>query len=480
MADARPVPLIVDCDRTLTRADMAIEACVRFGKQHWTHWFILMWWMLTGRAAMKTQLARACPVDAGRLPVNASVTAIIDEARRDGRPVILASAGHRRNLSRVARTLGPFDAVIGSSRRGNAKGRAKLDAIRAIIGDAPFDYVGDSKADRILWRAARIAYTVGAGTGATDERRLEQPTPVWRALIKAMRPHQWAKNALVFVPLLTAGLIGDGEAVLRAALAFVLLSLLASSVYLVNDTLDIEADRAHRTKYKRPIASGALPIPVALAAAALFVAVALGGALIGLGLPGTLALGGYFILTVAYSFYLKSTVIADVVALAMLYTVRLVIGAAAIGVPVSGWLLLFSMFFFLSLAYLKRYIELRQATGPDHRLLGGRGYAPSDVDIVAISGVSSGMVSLLVVALFAEAMAKDGSYASGGLLWLLVLPLLYWLNRVWMMARRGEVDGDPVAFAIRDRKSILLGVIILAIVAAAKFVPAGWWSGLGS
>lgn len=474
-ADRTPahVALIIDCDRTLTPADMAIESMVRVARRGPRAFLMLLWWLLTGRAAVKARLARVDPVDAARLPVRPEVAALMAEARADGRPVILASAGHRRNLARVARATGPFDAIIGTSGRHNAKGTGKLAAIRAMLGEAPFDYVGDAAADRPIWAAARTAYTVGVSTGCAHEVRLHQPRQLWRALLKAMRPHQWAKNALVFVPVLTAGLVGDWLADARALLAFLLLSLLASSVYLVNDTLDIDADRAHRTKHKRPIASGDLPVPHALAAALLFAAGSMGTAWWLLGPPAFLALGVYFALTVAYSVFLKATMIADVIALACLYTIRLVIGAAAVGVPVSGWLLLFSIFFFLSLAYLKRYIELRSAAGPDHALLGGRGYVPADTDIVAISGIAAGMVSLLVIALFAEAMAADGGYASGRMLWLLVLPLLYWLNRVWLMARRGQVDGDPVAFAIRDPKSIVVGAIVLGIVAVAKFVPLG-------
>ncbi len=474
VSDLRPVPLIVDCDRSLTRADVAIESLVRVARRGWLSLLAVIGWLFTGRAKIKTRLARLDPVDAQALPIRPEVAALMAAARQEGRPVILASAGHRRNLLRIARVHGPFDAVIGSTTRTNVKGARKLAAIHALIGPGqPFDYVGDSAADRVLWRSARTAYTVGMPTGGANEVRLFTPKPLWRAFLKAMRPHQWAKNALVFVPLLTAGLLGNMALDARALLAFVLLSLLASSVYLVNDVLDIDVDRRHKTKCRRPIAAGDLPVPHALIGALLLAGGSLAVAGWLLGPQALAALLLYLALTVAYSFWLKATMIADVITLASLYTIRLVIGAAAVGVAVSSWLLLFSIFFFLSLAYLKRFIELRDASGPDHALLGGRGYAPSDADIVAMNGIGAGLVSLLVIALFAEAMASDGSYASGRLLWLLVLPLLYWLNRVWMMARRGQVDGDPVAFAIRDRKSIAVGLMVLAIVAVAKFVPLG-------
>ena len=471
VARTSAVPLIVDCDRTLTRADVAIESMVRVARRGVYEFLQLLGWLLSGRAVSKARLARVDPVKADALPIREEVATLIADARADGRPVILASAGHRRNLERIARRHGPFDLIIGTRGRANAKGRGKLAAIRDAIGDTPFDYVGDATADRPIWAAARRAYTVGVATRSPSEVRLSQPRAFWRVMLKAMRPHQWAKNALVFVPLLTSGRIGEVPFDLRALVAFVLLSLLASSVYLVNDVLDIDADRAHRTKHSRPIASGDLPIPHALGVAALFAFGSLAASLWLLGAQALLAMLAYFAMTVAYSFWLKATMIADVIALACLYTMRLIVGAAAVGVAVSGWLLLFSLFFFLSLAYLKRYIELREAKGPDTALLSGRGYVPADVDIVAISGIAAGMVSLLVVALFAENMASDGDYASGRLLWLMVVPLLYWLNRVWMMARRGQVNGDPVAFAVRDPKSIILGGILVAIFAIAKFVP---------
>lgn len=470
VVDSGRVALVVDCDRTLTCADMGTESLVRVARRGLWPFLQLMWWMLSGRAAVKTRLARLDPVDAARLPLHAPVVALIDEARAAGRPVILASAGHRRNLSRVARAHGPFDALIGSNGRHNAKGAAKLAAIRAHLGDAPFDYVGDSAADRAIWPAARTAYTVGVATGHANEVRLAKPASAARALLKAMRPHQWAKNALVFVPLLTAGLALDPAAIIKACIAFAALSLLASGVYLVNDLLDIDADRAHVKKSRRPLASGALTIPQAIVAAALLTIVAVAATWFWLGWPATLALAAYLALTLAYSFWIKAIMVADVVMLALLYTIRLVVGAAAIMVAISTWLLLFSIFFFLGLAFLKRYIELSQSNAPAHAMLGGRGYVGSDADIVAISGIAAGMVSLLVVALFAEAMRGTGQYASPQLLWLLILPLLYWQSRVWMMARRGEVDGDPVAFAIKDRRSIALGVVMVGIVGAAKFL----------
>ena len=465
-------PLVVDLDRTLITGDVAMEAMVSQAKHGLLAILILLLTLLCGRARLKSLLARRAPVDPACLPYRPAVLTLIAQARAEGRRTILASAAHERNVRRIAAHLGLFDAIIASTARQNTKGPAKLTALRALIADTPFDYVGDAPADRPLWRAARIAYTIDAPTHTAQEHRLAPAHRPLRALIQAARPHQWAKNALVFVPLASSGLLASAAADGRSALAFAAMSLIASSVYLFNDLLDIDADRAHPKKRHRPLASGALPIPLALLACCATAACGLGIAW-RLGMPSFSAMACYFALTLAYSMRLKAAMIADVLTLACLYTIRIIAGAAAIAVPISSWLLLFSVFFFLSLGYLKRYVELRASLREAHELLSGRGYTGSDTDIVATSGIAAGMVSILILVLFAEAMAKTGTYATPQLLWLLPLPLLYWLNRIWMMGRRGQVDSDPVAFAITDRKSLTITALIALILITAKFAPLG-------
>ncbi len=464
------VALVVDLDDTLIRGDVAVEALIR-ALRRLSLVFAILRGLLAGPAGIKTLLARRMPVDASRLCYREEVLALIAAARGAGRPVILATAAHWRTARRVAAAVGPFDAVIASDRRHNLKGTAKLAAIQAHLGGQAFDYVGDSPADRPIWRAARTAYTVGVDTGMTGQVRLAEAPGTLRMLVKAARPHQWAKNILVLVPLITSGELTQPAQVARGLIAFVCLSLIASSIYLVNDVLDIDADRGHARKRYRPIARGGLSIPTALVAAIGGVTLGLVAGALLLGSTSVVALAGYCALTLAYSVRLKAAIIADVLTLACLYTIRIIVGIAAIAVPVSFWLLLFSIFLFLSLGYLKRYVELRGSARAAHELLSGRGYIPSDEGIVAMNGVAAGMVSILVLALFAEAMARGNSYASPALLWLLPLPLLYWLNRIWMMGRRGEVDSDPVAFALTDRTSLTVGAILAAILLAAKFIP---------
>lgn len=469
----KPVPLFVDVDGTLVRADLSLESFVRIARSGIAALIAVLSWLIAGRAVAKTLAARRDRIDPARLPYRPEVLRLIDEAKADGRPVILASASHGRHIRGIADHLGLADPVIATRGRSNLKGPAKLAAIRARIGaDAPFDYVGDSRADTCLWREARQGWSVGHVPAGSTVARLGDPRRgAVRTIVKAMRPHQWAKNALVVVPAMTSGQFTNPAVLLTAVAAALLMSLIASSIYLLNDLLDIDADRAHRTKWKRPLAHGDLTIPAALGLSLLLAAIGpAGGWWLG-GPELMLWFFAYMAITTAYSFRLKAVMVGDAIVLASLYTIRIWIGAIAIGVALSFWLLLFSVFLFLSLAYLKRYVEMRDAIEPE-RLLSGRGYVGGDLDVVMMSGISAGMVAILVLALFAHDPATAANYAQPQMLWLLCLPLLYWLNRIWIMARRGEVEGDPVAFAIKDRRSLLVGAVTGGIFMVALYGPA--------
>lgn len=472
MVDKERVPLFVDVDGTLTRADISLESFVAYARRGVFHAMRLVLWLIAGRAFAKTMVARDMRIDPARLPYRQEVLDLIAAARAEGRPVILASASHWTNIRRIARHLDLNAWVIGTRGRDNRKARGKLLAIRQALGEeALFDYIGDSRADLCLWSAARRGWTVGHEPRSVPVGKLAASPPSrsrLRILLKAMRPHQWSKNGLVLVPLFTSGMMISPLAVLKALAAMLCMSLIASSIYLLNDMLDIDADRAHRTKYRRPIAHGDLSIPAAAGLSALLGIIGLAGGLALGGWPLAGVLAAYILLTCAYSFRLKAVMVADVIALASLYTVRLWVGAVAIGVPLSFWLLLFSVFLFLSLAYLKRYIELRDVVDDPLRLLKGRGYVPNDLQVVMVSGVAAGIVSILVLALFANDLSTAHAYKMPHLLWLICLPLLYWINRIWMMAWRGEVDGDPVAFAVRDPYSIIVGIICVALFVAAQ------------
>lgn len=472
IAAGETVPLFVDVDGTLTRADISLESFVRVARSGVVALLMLLLWLLRGRAVAKTMAARRDPIDPARLPYSQEVLDLIAAAKAQGRPVILASASHWRNIGRIARHLGLSDPIMATRGRANLKGSAKLAAIRERVGPGgQFDYVGDCKADICLWREARQGWSVGYVPARSSVERLGGTRPsLSRVLLKAMRPHQWAKNALVLVPAITSGQFTQPKVLFTALAAALLMSLIASSIYLLNDLLDMDSDRAHRTKWKRPLAHGDLAIPHAIGLSVLLASAGLvGGWLLG-GAQLTFWLLAYMAITTAYSFRLKAVMVGDAIVLASLYTIRIWIGGVAIGVPLSFWLLLFSVFLFLSLAYLKRYIEMRDAPEP-YRLLSGRGYVGGDLDVVMMSGISSGMVAILVLALFANDPTTAAHYAVPELLWLLCLPLIYWMNRIWMMARRGQIEGDPVAFAIADRRSIVVGIVMICIFILALHGP---------
>lgn len=469
-ADANQCPLVVDLDGSLTVADVTLESFVRFVRLAPLNILLLGWWLLRGRAFAKVMVARRAPVDPATVPFRPEVLALIATARDEGRPVILASGSHHRNVTRIARASGLFDHAFGTTARGNLKGLAKLARLQAMTGDRGFDYVGDCRADIPIWAASRRAYSTHFRPEARVEPLVAEPASPLRALVKSLRPHQWTKNALVLVPLATSGLLFDVPAIVAAALAALLFSAVASAIYQINDCLDIDADRAHPKKRLRPLAAGIVSLPMALAVAGILLSGAFLIAWLALPLVFSGVLAAYLALTLAYSFRLKAVMTLDVIALGSLYTLRIIAGAAAIGVSVSFWLLVFSIFFFLSLGYLKRYTELAFATDPA-KLLSGRGYVGSDLDVVLSAGMSAGMVSVLVMGLYVEDMKNTGPYAAPDLLWGLALALLYWINRIWMMARRGEVDGDPVAFAIRDRRSIAVGAIVGLLFLAARYWP---------
>jgi 4-hydroxybenzoate polyprenyltransferase len=461
-------PLYVDLDHTLIAADVSLENWLTFAKRGLGSALLLCWWLLRGRAYAKSMVARRVPVNPATLPYRTEVLEIVRTARAEGRRVVLASGSHQRHVGRVARHLGLFDAAVGTVSRRNLKGRTKLAWIDRDAG-GPFDYIGDSRADRPIWSAAHDGLTLGHDPRQPNVRPVAHGrTPLWKAVLRAMRPHQWAKNALIGVPLATSGLWIEPVEILRTGLAFVLFSLAASGVYLINDLFDIDADRVHRVKHRRPIASGALPIPIAIALGVALLTLPFIVSVFTLGLAFAAVLGAYLIITTAYSLRLKQVMTLDVIVLACLYTIRIFAGGVAVGIPVSSWLLTFAIFFFLSLAYLKRYTELAITTQSPNRLLSGRGYVGSDVEIVMMSGIASGMVSILVLAQFIHSASPTYLHGTPDLLWGLCLVLLYWLSRAWMMARRGQVSGDPIAFAITDRRSIVLGAIALAIMLAGQ------------
>ncbi len=457
MTPSKEPVLFVDLDGTLVATDLLHESFLAAFRR--SPWVALqsVGWLLRGRACLKEELASRGVVDVASLPYREPVLEFLREERARGRRIVLATASWRGLADEVARHLGLFDAVLATSREGNLKGADKARRLREHCGAEPFDYVGDSRADLHVWRAARHAYVVGGMVGrmpgdiAVTRAFASPPNGLAPAAWRALRPHQWAKNLLLFLPLVAAHRLVDPAALASAAIAFVAFCLVASSAYLLNDMTDLQADRAHPRKRARPIASGALSIPAAAALCAVCLAA---GALLSTQLPlgFAAALAAYFVITLAYSLALKRMAVVDVVALAGLYTTRVVAGAFAVAVDLSFWLLAFAMFLFFSLALVKRYAELVGAHAQSEALP-GRGYVAADRAAVLAMGTASAMMSTLVLALYMNGDTVRTLYSRPEALWLLCPLLVFWTCRLWLLAARGQMDDDPVLFAMRDPAS---------------------------
>ena len=468
--DTAEPPLVVDIDGTLIRTDLLVESALTLLRSRPLDALRAPAWLAGGRARLKRELAARVPIDPAALPYDEAVLERLRRERAAGRRIWLASASDHGQVEAIAAHLGLFDGVFASGDGTNLKAGAKARALVEAFGDGGFDYIGNDRADVPVWRAARRALLVDAPEGATRALGDDAEVLVPRrrdalAWLRALRPHQWLKNLLVFVPILAAHAITPAT-VAAAAVAFVAFSLVASGVYVLNDLLDLPSDRAHPRKAARPLASGALPIVhgPALSAGLVVVGLLL-AALVGPALVGVLAL--YLLATTAYSVYLKRKALLDVITLAGLYTARVLGGAAAAGLVVSQWLLAFSMFLFLALAIVKRHAELVDAVTNDQGDPRGRGYLAGDLPMLAALGAASGYIAVLVLALYTQTPQVQTLYAQPGWLWGVVALLLYWISRMLLVSHRGLMDDDPLVFAVRDRGSLVAGALAAALVIAA-------------
>lgn len=467
------VPLCVDLDGTLLRSDLLIESALAGVRRNPLDALRLPGWLRRGRAHLKRRLAERAGLDVTRLPYDARVIAWLRE-EAGSRRTILCTAADGALAEAVAAHVGGFDEVLASDGVRNLSATAKAQLLSARFGERGFDYAADAEADLHVWRRARRAIVVNAPAGLPArvrevcevERVFARERGGWRDALRALRPHQWLKNLLVLLPMLAAHLLFSPAAVSRALLAFACFCLCASAAYLVNDLLDLQADRQHPRKRGRPFAAGTLPIRWGMLASPLLAGAAL---LLALCLSREFAavLFVYAATTIAYSLYLKRIAILDVVTLAALYTIRIIGGAVAIPVPASHWLLAFSMFLFLSLAMVKRYAEVRSVAAAGRVQVAGRGYATHDLRRIQALGIGSGCLSVLVLAFYIDSTASQALYRHQEYLWALTPALLYWIGRVWSVARRGGMHDDPLVFATTDRASLIVAGVCTLIVAAA-------------
>ncbi len=467
----------MDLDGTLIATDVLWESVLLLVRKAPTALLAAPFWALEGRATFKRRLAEHVQPNPAALPYRAEVVQLVEAARRDGRKVLLVTASDQAVADAVAEHLGLFDEALGSDGQRNLKGTKKGQYLAERFGKGGFDYAGDSSADLGVWSQAHRGHAVAASPSTVRRARAEgnvEPLPLvtpgsLRAAIRALRPHQWAKNVLLFVPAILAHRYRDPGVLFHLVLAFFSFSLCASSVYVLNDLLDLESDRQHRSKKRRPLASGALSIPSGIALGIGALAAGLGVAVVWLPLGFQLALLGYLALTTAYSVFLKRKLLLDVIMLALLFTYRVLAGGIAVNVDVSFWLLAFSLFFFTGLAFVKRYSELVALQEKELAWVPGRNYTVIDLDLVRSIGPASGIASVLVMCLYLNSPEVRELYAQPEVLILIAPVLLYWISRIWFLAGRNELDDDPVVFAIRDRVSLLTGAIVALLVLIARF-----------
>ncbi|HEV2263827.1 MAG TPA: UbiA family prenyltransferase [Stellaceae bacterium] len=469
----RSLPLCVDLDGTLLRTDVLYEQLL-FAATHWSLLRRLPGWKRQGIARLKQELAVAVPLDVATLPYDSAVVDYLRQQRARGRRLVLATAADRRVAKAVSGHLGLFDEVIASDGRENLRGHAKAARLCALFGERQFCYVGSDDSDLAIWHKAAGAVFANARRAivhavrqrTTVEARIGTVRSRIATFIRALRPHQWSKNLLVFVPMLAAGALTDGSGWLAALFMFAAFCCAASGIYLINDLTDLTADRRHPRKRYRPFASGDLPVIYGVIAAPLLI---VAGSLLALrnGSDATAIIGLYALLSLLYSLKLKEKPLVDIFGLAALYSIRLFGGGIASNHPVSLWLMMFSSFLFLSLACTKRDAEMIAA--PPGRLR-RRGYRAGDRRMLEMMGVGASFVSSMVLGLYIQDDGNAGQWSHPQWLWATIPLLLFWLCRLWLATTRGYMLDDPIVYASRDWVSRGVAVL-LAIVYGLAFAP---------
>ena len=471
-------PLVVDLDGTLLKSDSLLEGiCAVIRRRIWDG-FRMPFWLLRGIPYFKEQIFARTDSDIERLPYHQELLEALRQEQNQGRTLILATGAHQDFAKKVADFLGIFTEVYGSHQQINLTGSTKAADLVKRFGEKGFDYVGNSRVDIAVWKHAAAgwimsdsrAFTKDVQKVLTLEREFKHGPPGIKVYAKAIRVHQWAKNGLIFLPTLLSHRYFDGFNWILCLLAFVSFSAIASSVYLLNDLLDIDADRRHPDNRRRPFAAGDLSILAGLGLAPLLLFFGLGIGLY-ISMSYFLVVLSYFGLTCLYSLRLKQVVLADVVVLAMLYAWRVLAGGVATETIISQWFLTFSLFFFLSLALLKRCSELilmEQKQGQQNKR---RGYLLADLPLLQNFGIASGYLSVLVLALYLNDARVSAQLLHPEALWALCPMLVYWLSRMWLKAYRGKMTTDPLVFALRDRTSYFVVILTGVLWLIARGLP---------
>lgn len=464
------IPIVVDLDGTFINTDLLYEGIAILLKKNFLNVFLLLPWLLKGKAYLKNKVSQLAKIRLDLIPYNMKLLEFLQKESGKGRVIILATASHKSYALEIAKIYPIFDQVYGTEKI-NLKGKNKLKLLIRLFGEEKFDYIGNSNSDLVIFGSCRFSYLTNASSSLRKRtKKVSNLQFIWGRknnslyyFLKAIRPYQWMKNLLIFVPLITAHQFGSPNLISRTILAFIAFNLIASSGYLINDLSDLNSDRSHPRKRLRPLASGQLSI---LSGLILAIVLWAGGLLIALkiGYLFLAILVSYFVISLSYSLYLKRLVLYDVFILALLYSIRVIAGGAVINVELSFWLIAFSTFIFLSLAFVKRYSELMQVNIKESLMSRGRGYFPEDLHLLQVMGVVSGFSSIIVFSLYINTQEVAELYRHPKLLWALSFLFLFWISRIWLITMRGKMTDDPIIFAIKDITSycifFLVGLIL--------------------
>lgn len=458
-------PIVVDLDGTLLKTDLLYEQIFKIITQNPRAIPKAFCAIFRGKTYFKATLANLTELDPSLLPVNRRLIQWLDEQRHLNKNVFLATGSHKQIAQKVADHVGGFTDVFTTQDHLNLTGKAKAQFLVDSFGKNGFVYVGNSTDDLHVWSQAHAAILCHAGSRLTKKVSKICPNSIQlnesqfglMSFLKEIRIHQWMKNFLIFIPVLSAHGWNQPALIVNALLAFLGFSLAASMVYIINDVVDLEHDRAHPKKSKRPLAAGDFPLAAVIPTLFLLASICL-GVLLFLPLHFAYILLAYLAVTFLYSFWLKRVLLLDVVCLSILYTVRILAGGEATSIALSKWLLLFSIFSFLSLALLKRYSELRELLRLEKKKVGGRAYFVHDLHQLSALGSASAFVAVLVYCLYISSSEITQIYPKPNFLWAGSLFLIYWFSRIWILAGRGDVHEDPVIFALKDRVSLIVGV----------------------
>jgi 4-hydroxybenzoate polyprenyltransferase len=466
--------IAVDLDGTLLLTDTLHESVLAIVRDKPISLFALPYWLLQGKATFKDKLAEHFDLDVTTLPYNRPLISWLRDERAAGKKIVLCTAANYRVANSVASYLQLFDEIIASDASNNIKGGDKRQVLEQRFGAKGYDYAGNDSADVLVWAGAAHAIIVNAShTTAKNAAQVSSTLKVFPPQVvtfsdwcRVFRVHQWLKNTLLFLPLLAAHQINNLQAIYTLAIAFLSFSLCASAVYISNDLLDLKSDRKHPRKSQRPFATGIVPI---LTGAILAPVLAISSLALGLvvGSSFTACLIVYLLLTSAYSLWLKRLALIDCLTLSGLYTIRIISGAVATQIDTSAWILAFSVFLFHSLAYLKRYSELKTQEAVGNNQVDGRDYSLSDAPLIQTIGIVTGCSAAIVLSFYLNSEKALRLYTHPEISWLSVPLILFWISYVWLVAHRGKMHDDPVVFAIKDRVSLIVALCVITVFVTA-------------